>query len=89
MIESGECRVALDWIVLKAFQRRGTVALRTEQQGASQAKIFLEKQHHSKGNNKARGVKWARVWLGQVTGHEEYISIALNNTKTCGLLFIG
>lgn len=66
MIESGECRVALDWIVQKAFQKRRTVALRTEQQGASQAKIFLEKQHHSNGNNKDRGVKvgMSLAWSG-------------------------
>ena len=56
MTESGR-RVVLDRIIQKAFQRRGTVVTRAEQREASEAKIFLGKQHYRKGKNKDRGVK--------------------------------
>lgn len=51
---------------LQGFSEQGTVVLRAEEGGTSQVKIFLEKQYHSRGNNKDGCVKVEirLVWSG-------------------------
>lgn len=66
VIERGEQRAALDWVSPKGFSEQGTLALRVQQRRARQAKIFLEKQQHSRGKNKNRGLKveMSSAWSG-------------------------